>query len=238
MSMKKILCLYLSLLMAVPLLCFNLLNVQASVDYQYVKIDDSKTYEGGTFKNYFVYPELQGSSKAIKKINNALKKEGKKHVKVRGYSIEEIQSFIEHDYENYQTKCDYYNIAKGKAAFNDQDVFSIRFTTEWFAGGVANGDVYGETFDTTTGKRLNLTQVIDSRYTGYSALSNALYKKLKKKYDQETADNFLNNYDSAAKLKKADFYLTTTGNLVVCFPTYDISYGAAGCLTVNMPSKF
>lgn len=232
--MKKTICLILSFLLAVPLLFFVPANVEAAAEYQYVKIDDSRTFNGGTFRNYFKYPKLKGDSQAVKKINRALKKEGESHVKMSGYTMKDIEEFIAHDYENYQTKCEYYNTVDGKAAFNSDDIFSIRYSFAWFAGGVGNGDIYGDTFDLKTGKKLNIMQVVDSKYSDYTSLRNAIYKKLKKKYEQEAAEAFLTNYDTEKKLKNADFYVTARGKVVVCFRTYDISYGAAGCLTVTL----
>ena len=203
--------------------------------FAYVKIDDSEAYAGGTFQNYFRYPKLKGSKAAIKKINKALEKEGKAFIKMSGYTKDDIAQFIEHDYENYHNRCEYFNTADGKAAFNDGRLFSICYQTAWYAGGVSNYDIFGVTFNVKTGKRLNLFQVLPEEDANYSELRATIHEKLLKKYDSEVAGAFYQNYDSKKKLQKADFYINTKGKVVVCFRTYDLSYGAAGCLTVTLP---
>ena len=207
------------------------------VSYSYVTIDKSKTFTGGTFYNYYKYPKLKGSSRGKKKINNILKKEGKAHVKMGGHSVSDFEEDINNHYANYGEKFDWINTATGKVAFNNGKIFSVRFYVE-FSTGIGHEDGYGKTFNVKTGKPLKLTQAVSKKYSKYSKLRKTIYNKLLKKYGEEIAENFKDNYASKKKLKNANFYISKKGKVIVCFRTYDISDGAAGCLTVSLPSKY
>ena len=206
--------------------------------FTYETIDNSRSFEGGTFSNYFRYPKVKGNSKAAQRINQTLKKEGTRFVSMKGsYSMEEIAAFVARDSENYHTVCDYYNTTDGKVSYNKNGIFSIAYGFGWYVGGVSNHDFYGDTFDLDTGKKLGLVEVVADRYSEESELREAIYNKLKAKYDGEVADSFKEKYRTDKALRNADFLIDKKGRVEVCFRTYDISYGAAGTLFVILPSN-
>ena len=204
--------------------------------FAYQTIENSLQLPQGRFDNHFKYPKLKGSSNAIKKINTQLEKEGEKHISTGGYTIDEIKEFIIRDNSGYNTFCKYFNTADGKVSYNKNGIFSIQYNTAWFVGGVSNYDTFGDTFDLETGKKLNLFSVVSDEYSDYSSLKEEIHSRLLKKYDSEIAGTFYENYNSKKKLSNADYYITKAGKVMVCFRTYDISYGASGCLTVSLPS--
>ena len=206
--------------------------------YRFTKIDRSQTFDGGTFLFYFKYPKLKGTSKAIQKINKTLEKEGKTFVNSMDYSMGEIEEFITRDYKNYHTKCEYFNTVDGSVGFNRDNIFSIQYASAWFVGGVSNYNSFGDTFNLKTGKKLNITQVVSETYTNPAILRNQIHDKLYEKYDASVSDGFYEKYGTDKALKQVHFFINKKGNVIVCFPTYDLSYGAAGCLTVTLPSRF
>ena len=219
-------------------------NAAEKLSYTFNKLDRSFSIDEGSMSNYYNYPVFEGDTAGIKKINAALVKEAENHVAKSGYTEAELKEFIVADYKNNGSKANYFNAANTKVMLNNGKTVSIMVTTEWYAGGVANGDFFGLTFNVNTGKKLKVADVLPAKYNpgtakGSKALRNAIYKKLAKKYkdDPETAQNFLNNYKTKKVLKKMDFYVTKKGKVVVCFRTYDIGYGAMGCLSVTLPGK-
>ncbi|MBR1629517.1 MAG: DUF3298 domain-containing protein [Lachnospiraceae bacterium] len=168
-----------------------------------------------------------------------MKKQGQSFVKIEaGYSMAEIEETIRNDYENRHTYCEYFNTVDGKAAYNDGDIFSIQFKSAWFLGGVSNYNTYGATFDVETGKKLNLMDVVSDDFSDFSDLQRVIYYRLESQYGSEVAQAFDEKYSTEKALKKVNFYVNEKGKVIVCFQTYELSYGAAGCLTVTLPSRF
>ena len=201
--------------------------------FSYVKLDRTREYPDGTIYVWFKYPQLKGDSKAIKKINSTLKKEARKHV--NSYQSKDLFDAGENREIIYGP---YYNTVNGKVRFNKKGILSIRYTTQWYGGGVGAHDKYGDTFSLKTGKKLKITKVVKKKYSKTSKLRKVIYNKLKKKYNKETADIFKQKYKKAKKLRNIDFYINDKGKVIVCFPKYDIGYGYVGFMSVSLPSRY
>ena len=204
--------------------------------FSYTTVDRTKEYPKVTAHVYFKYPKLKGSGKAVKRINKMLKKEAGKFVNSREanglYSSAEAGSAIETQHINF------YCTQSGKVTYNKNNLISIRYANEWYAGGVSNFNWYGDTFNIRTGKRMKITQVVSKKYGKTSKLKNAIYNRLANQYGSGVADNFRETYNTSKKIKNAHFYMNKKGKVVVCFETYEINDGIAGCLTVTLPSRY
>jgi len=114
---------------------------------------------------------------------------------------------------------------------NQDAVFSICISTDWFLGGVCNEDYYGMTFDLRTGERLGLEQL--SKLSG-EALETALKDTaafwLRETYGEglfEEPEKILAEYT----LDELLFYVQD-GEIILTFPTYTFTAGAAGAAVI------
>lgn len=194
---------------------------KAKVTYQ--KVDKSKTYKGTTnvkARIYYKKVVLKGSTKAVKKINNAITADCNKFLKSQ--SVQSLHEYAKEKAENgyYSSeKVVFYNYATSSVTYNKNGIISIKIKTHWFAGGVSNTDVYGLTYSLKTGKRLYLTDVCKG---SASSVKKTVLNKVKKDLDSSSMYwNTLNKY----KVKKMDFYLKPGKKAVVCFGPNEINYG-------------
>lgn len=104
-------------------------------------------------------------------------------------------------------------------------------TTQWWAGGVSNTNVYGLTFRLKDGKKLNLTNVCKG---SAASIKKTVLKKVKKDPDQSVFNwKVLNGY----KAKKMNFYLKPNKKAVVTFGPYEIAFGGWS-RAYTIPSKY
>ena len=208
----------------------------SKASFSYVQEGQKTAYNGDSISNYFKYPKLEGTGKAVNKINSALNKEAKKHV--NAYDMDEAIRLLTES-ASYRTYAEnYLHTVKSKVTFNKKGVFSVREKSEWYQGGVYNCNYYGDTFSLKNGKRLKVTDVVAKKYAKPGKLRKALYKKIMSKYGNEAATKFRDNYRTNKKIKKMEFYISSSGKVVICFDTYELLYGAAGCLKVSIPSRY
>ena len=243
--MKRILAILLTVLTLLSATTFGAFTAEAKgTAYTIKKLDKSVSAYGGKLYNYSKYPVFKGRSKGIKKINSSVKSHSKSFVKRAGDADNnraELNSYYESFGEG--NKVSFYNTERCAVTYNKKGIVSVKYRSDWFMGGVHNGDYYGATYKTKTGKKLKLKDVVTKKYNplkdnGYYNLKFNIYNKLYDKYGEEVAETFNSNYDSGKKLNKLPFYINKKGKVIVCFQTYDISYGAAGCLTVAVPSRY
>ena len=208
--------------------------------FTYKKVDQSKTYYNVIeFQNYFKYPKLKGKSKAVKKINSTLKNEANAFVVsvYRNYSEDDIAEYAKSVADSGYTD-PFINTASGKVTYNKKGVISIRYSKNWYLGGVYQADTFGDTFSLKTGKRLRVLSVVAKKYAKAGKLRKAIASKLRSKYGYDVQSSFNTRYAANKDLKNVAFYLSKKGKVVVCFPKYDIAAGYMGALTVTLPSKF
>lgn len=197
--------------------------------YSIVKIDKTKKFDSGvTAEVYYNKVQLEGKSKAIKKINKAIEKDYKSFSK----KINDIYNYAQYT----DIDATYYLTAKSKVTYNKNNIISIRITTYWFAGGVSNTDRYGLTFNTKTGKKLGIKSVCN-----YSTknLRKTVQSKLKKKYGSDLWENHISNYKEVTKdVNKYNYFLKPGKKCVVCFGPYSVAYGGwYRSVTINSKYK-
>ncbi|WP_310603215.1 PdaC/SigV domain-containing protein [Anaerosporobacter sp.] len=165
---------------------------------------------------YYQYPQFEGTSEAIKKINSQLKKESSKFLKSE--SAKSIQEYTEGAIENnafYDEKDQYYFKTICKVSYNKNNIVSLHMTEEWYAGGVYNQTDYGLNYNLKTGKKLTINDVISG---------NAKDKILK------AAKKYCGSDDAAYKIikntKTYKFYFTK-GKVYICYGSYELNHGTS-----------
>ena len=233
-----------SVILITSLCAVSLTAYAKSPGYTFKTLEQNEEYFGGTISNYSKYPVFKGKSKAIKKINKSLKKHAREHI-AKAYEYDDHEGSISWYYDTYGQgkKVEFLNVEKSKVTFNKKKIVSVRFTDEWFFGGAASKDVCGLTYNIKTGKKLKIKAVIPKKYNpasdkGYKKLRSYISKKLDKKYGSEVAEAFLAKYGTKADLGNINFYVSSKGKVIVCFPTGDIAEDSAGCLKITVPSNY
>ena len=223
-KMKLIRMFFVAVLLVLVLGAFGKSDVQAAskAKFNYKKIDKSKSFDSGRVKGVVYYKKvvLKGNSKAIKKINKAIKKDCNKFL--NSASAKSLISYAKEAVNNDYYKNDkikYYYYAIPKVSYNKKGIISIRVKTFWFAGGVSNTSVYGLNYSLKTGKKLNLTNVCEGTP---KQIKQTVLNKIGQDNEAASMDwALLNSY----KVKKMAFFLKPEKKAVVCFQPYEISYG-------------
>lgn len=116
--------------------------------------------------------------------------------------------------------------------YNQNGYLSLCYETGWYMGGVFNGGYYGKTFDTATGELLSVGdcfKMSDEDLLLY--IKQILFTEIRYNPD----DFFDDAADKVADytLDSFDFYLAADGELIVCIPVYELSYGYVGPLNIR-----
>lgn len=129
----------------------------------------------------------------------------------------------------------YFFTEKGSVSYNDGKILSLFYYTDWMMGGVHNMIPYGYTFDLTTGQRPSLDAL-------FSQEPEYLLDLIQTKIRLHLANNGLSGdaHDRQAQQETIDaytldsfaYYLSDSGELIICIPVYELASGAAGSLTI------
>lgn len=129
----------------------------------------------------------------------------------------------------------YFFNEKGIVSYNDGKILSLFYYTDWMMGGIHNLIPYGYTFDLTTGLRPSLDALF-SQEPEY--LLDLIQTKIRlhlinnglsgDAYDMQTQQQTIDAYT----LDSFAYYLSDSGELIVCIPVGELASEAAGSLTV------
>lgn len=164
----------------------------------------------------FQYPQFNGTSDSIKKVNSMIKKESSKFLKsetakrLKEYTLSAIE-----DNRFYDETEQYYWTTTCKISYNKNNIISIHMHEKWYAGGVGNEQEYGLNYNLKTGKKLTVNDVISG---------NAKEKILKAAKIYCGSDT--NAYNIIKNTKNYEFYLEK-GKVYICFGTYVLERGNA-----------
>ncbi|MCR5738014.1 MAG: DUF4163 domain-containing protein [Eubacterium sp.] len=211
-----------ALLVVLTLSCGMAMTESVSAKVGYTKKAINKNEQFGTIKAEVGYQlvQLKGDSPAIKKINKALKKDYKKFMK--GSNAKEVKSYAEETSKVSKEEDTYYWNETSSVKYNKNGVISIVISTQWYAGGVSNVDLYGLNFDVETGKKLYVNQVC-GKSTKY--IKNKLYKALKKSFEADADYEKVVDTVKNKRTKKIRFYIKKNGKVMVSFEPYELLYG-------------
>lgn len=164
----------------------------------------------------FQYPQFNGTSDSIKKVNSMIKKESSQFLKsetakrLKEYTLSAIE-----DNRFYDEMEQYYWTTTCKISYNKNNIISIHMHEKWYAGGVGNEQEYGLNYNLKTGKKLTVNDVISG---------NAKEKILKAAKIYCGSDT--NAYNIIKNTKNYEFYLEK-GKVYICFGTYVLERGNA-----------
>lgn len=135
-------------------------------------------------------------------------------------------------YISYLSGSEYlFHTAEVEVTENSGVVFSYRISTSWYMGGVFNADNYGMSFDVATGEPVYLPTLFGvSEEEMCQMMKDAAWAYLSANHSEALWDS---SREAIYGYELDDFiYYFRDGELIITFPTYSISYGAAGSFTV------
>ncbi|GAA4654814.1 hypothetical protein GCM10023142_19520 [Anaerocolumna aminovalerica] len=208
-------------------------HIEAASEAKYEIRNEKVTYkDGDTVRGivYFQYPQLEGNSAEIKRINKVLENAMKAYMKdEKAERLKEYTSIAIDNQGFFNEKEQYYWKTNCKITYNENNIISVHMKERWYAGGVYNQKDYGYTFDLKTGKTLTAVDVIGKKHKEVTdkVLSSAkayLKKNYKDSYDVVWKDvsTIIKSYDA----KDFKFYLTP-GKARICFESYELNLGTS-----------
>lgn len=218
------------------ILCISALqknHVEAATKAKYEMRNEKLTYkDGDTVRGmvYFQYPQLEGKSDEIIKINKVLENAMKAYMEDENAERLKEYTLIAIDHKSFTNdKEQYYWKTNCKITYNANNIISMHMKERWYAGGVYNQKDYGFTFNLKTGKTLTAIDVIGKKPKEVTTkvLTSAkayLKKNYKESYDIVWKDvsTLINAYDA----KNFKFYLTP-GKAHICFESYELNLGTS-----------
>jgi len=193
-----------------------------------------KTYqsdEGVVYKTVkYVRPILSGKTKAIKKINNTLKKYESQWKKNAESNLDEAKNLVGEFGDGHYTDEVYY-----KVKYNKNGYISIFFIGYEYSMG-AHGLPYFEshTFDLNTGKELVLKDIMKGSDTEIKKKIIAAFQKLIKKNPDEFFSDAEDTLNDTVNSKIKDFYLTKNG-IVFYYGPYALAPYSGGLIEASIP---
>lgn len=198
--------------------------------YELVREDCSLRNETGDILVESVYEKvvLQGYAPEITAINEAIQGDCNRFFAESGakdyLEPEQLENMIRDMGLAYG---DLFHNALAEVTHNQNGLLSICISTEWYLGGVFNGDYYGMTFDLKTGGQIQLSQLSDLPEEEFAVqLKQIAGDWLRKTYGENLLwepEEVLTSYTLSDFL----FYIAD-GELILTFPTYTFTAGAAG----------
>lgn len=196
--------------------------------------DRSLRNENGDVLVQSVYEKLilQGPTPQTDAINEAIQADCDRFFEQSGattyYEPEILEQMIQDMGMSYG---DLLHNAYANVTHNQDRVLSVCVTTDWYMGGVFNEDYYGMTFDLATGERVGLEQL--------SAMPAAeLEIQLKRIVADWAREAYGEGLFCEPEAILADYSLeellfyVQDGELVLTFPTYTFTAGAAGAAVI------
>ena len=170
-------------------------------------------------ENRFERPVIASESPAAVKINNDL------IAKSRLFYEKSVENEISYYAESAYTMGETYNDnITAQVVKNENGILCIKFEREWFMGGVADGGLYGVTYNIYTGEELKIPDLFDmeaaevEKYIKDKAIAHVSQPDFYPYAAQTVRDCDINDFN---------FYVEGD-TLYVCFTKYEVIYGAAG----------
>ena len=110
---------------------------------------------------------------------------------------------------------------------------SVKYTTDWYMGGVHNQNHYGLTFDLNTGDEIDLDDIQQALPQGSNLLSfihSMVYNYME---TEGLMDRMFDNAVENTELDDYHFYLNNK-EIVICTDTYLLADGAAGSFEIPL----
>lgn len=164
----------------------------------------------------YQYPQFNGTSDSIKKINSKLRKECSKYF--QSESAKNFDEYVQSAIENnsfYDKEEQYFFQTSCNLTYNKNNIVSIYMNEKWYAGGVYNQANYGFNYNLKTGKKLRINDVISG---------NAKEKILEAAMKYCESDT--NAYNIIKNTKEDDYkFYFSKGKVYICYDSYELGRG-------------
>ncbi len=122
-------------------------------------------------------------------------------------------------------------VKHGDVPYNREGVLSLRYTMEWFMGGVSNWGWHGITFDLDTGKRVGMDDLLEMDAESIMERLRPVilaYAQANGGWEQSELEGIVSGYT----LDDLDYCVESDGELVLCIPQYELGPGASGPMLI------
>lgn len=188
--------------------------------------DDNSVYNGKekVVDSYFEEISIQGKSKAASKINSEIAVMKQKYID-RLMEIKEIRKERPEDMFNYV------NTVSSEVIMNEDGFFSVKFTWDWYGGGVFNEDIVGVTYSTKTGEMVDISEALDmSEEYALDYVSKEIGKYIEENKDYGWNDSAM---EIIEKMECCDYkFYMDADNVYITFETYELADGASGSIVI------
>lgn len=190
-----------------------------SAEYTIERQDRSVTNKDGStaLSRYFDLVQLTGDTPEIQAINDSLNSH-----------CEEF--FAENSGDvplEKRTDDVWLNTMDAAVTQNGDGLLSVNMTRTWYMGGVANTDYLGYTYDLSTGETVGLADLTgQDQDTLATTLREIVKAYMVSHLEVDWWDDAADTVDSRS-LEDMIFWVNS-GEIVLCFSTYDLSPGAYG----------
>lgn len=172
---------------------------------------DQKVSGNITAKYKYQLPQLKGSSKAVRRINSALKKGYSASLKTKKNLWRNAELGKETSYKDT-----YFTETSCKVTYNKRGLISFRFHHQGYGGGTYNGWTDGMTFNLKTGRKLNVSDVMEG---SKNTIKQTIINKYLYEFPEAAYDSYAQEEIYRTKISRFQFYLQN-GKVIVCFGPY------------------
>lgn len=198
-------------------------------------LDDKSYYDDGKLRVLYTYDRivLSTPSPELDAINSFVRSDSDQFLSKLG--TDDLASYAQSPIigDGY-----FYYTAKAAVTNNSHNIFSICITTDWMMGGVHNRDYYGLNYDMRSGQAIDLCDLVGLESQELTEkLQNIAIQNLMMMYGEYAFESDWK--DRIHNYTLSDFnYFFANNELILSFPTYSLSSGAAGAFNVTTGLTF
>ncbi len=125
----------------------------------------------------------------------------------------------------------YYDTLAGDVRYNREGLLSLCYSMDWYMGGVHNYGWHGVNFDLNTGERIGMDELLDMSAESIMELLRPViqdYAEANGGWERSELESIGNAYT----LEDLDFYVDRDGEVILCFPQYELGPGASGPMAI------
>ena len=216
-------------------LAFSVLLSVPTFAYEMKTIDDSVRNAQGQIllENSVVYPYFDSQTEADKAINEYFEGKNKEF-----FSDEMLVGAREYA-DNADPEFPYTDTCEYIPQYESDDMISFMEKSEWYMGGVSNGNIFGVTFSKKDGHVVGLAEAMNmTEDEALKLVKEKTFEFMDNNPGMWFDDEIVNsrNLVEEYKYESLFYYIDKDGQVIVSYPTYAISYGAAGDIIVPVKS--
>lgn len=174
--------------------------------------------------------QVSGEGPVVEAINQDLQASYEDYLSMLPSDDEEVQMYIEMSDPSYP----FYNSMEVEEMYNENGCFSLRYTSHWFAGGVANSSYTSQVYSLEDGTRQTAAEVLGVdeealKYYVKDTVRKFIFEKNEPDMIFEDAEQTIAEEYTADRM---EYYIGEGGQLWVCVQEYEIAPGSAGSFSL------